>query len=43
MSLGGGILPGLFLCTEGGGNYAKKTEETVPLSRLSEPYGRRLL
>jgi len=28
---------------EGGGNYAKKTKKTVPLSRLSEPYGRRLL
>jgi len=33
---------GFYYARKGGG-YAKKTKETVPLSRLPEPYGRRLL
>lgn len=32
-----------FLYARKGGGYAKKTKKTVPLSRMSEPYGRYLL
>jgi hypothetical protein len=41
-SLMGTSLWGFSYARKGGG-YAKETKEAVPLSRMSEPYGRRLL
>jgi DNA (cytosine-5)-methyltransferase 1 len=38
-----GAIPWGFSYVRKGGGYAKETKETVPLSRLPEPYGRRLL